>query len=268
MCLNPYHNVKLGILCPCNRCIECRIQHSVEWAYRVSLEASLYEHNCMVTLTYSDANLPERASLRVSDLQKFIKRVRKHFKNSKIRYFACGEYGEKYLRPHYHVIFFGLDFSDKYFFCYDKKGTSLFRSLDLEKLWKFGFSSITDVCFDVAKYVAIYLQKPPVDGRHRAFLVMSRRPGIGAKVVSSRMLLSDKIYLNGKYIKIPCYFLKILSDIGYDVEVQVLKKRRLENAVYIRNYKVLTDPDDLERFRKIKKYEKIFGISLDKYFSI
>ena len=35
----------------------------------------------------------------------FIKRLRARV-GAPIRYFACGEYGDKFSRPHYHVIFF------------------------------------------------------------------------------------------------------------------------------------------------------------------
>lgn len=64
-----------------------------------------------ITLTYADRNLrpsldgiPE---LRKRDMQLFIKRLRKKEAN-KIKYYACGEYGEKTQRPHYHIILFNL----------------------------------------------------------------------------------------------------------------------------------------------------------------
>lgn len=47
--------------------------------------------------------------LRKSDLQKFIKRLRfsiaKRY-DAELRYFACGEYGPKHFRPHYHLLLF------------------------------------------------------------------------------------------------------------------------------------------------------------------
>lgn len=48
--------------------------------------------------------------LSKSDLQKFLKRLRKAY-GKKVRYFACGEYGPKTFRPHYHLLFF-FDSSD------------------------------------------------------------------------------------------------------------------------------------------------------------
>lgn len=51
--------------------------------------------------------------LSKSALQLFIKRFRITYErkgfNTKIRYFACGEYGPKTYRPHYHIIFFFND---------------------------------------------------------------------------------------------------------------------------------------------------------------
>ncbi|MHA1575006.1 MAG: rolling circle replication-associated protein [Alphaproteobacteria bacterium] len=49
------------------------------------------------------------------ELKKFIKKIRNQ--NNKLRYFNVGEYGNKYGRPHYHCILFGIGSSfknDKY----------------------------------------------------------------------------------------------------------------------------------------------------------
>ena len=43
------------------------------------------------------------------DLQKYIKRVRKHADKkfgAKVRYYACGEYGPVHYRPHWHILFY------------------------------------------------------------------------------------------------------------------------------------------------------------------
>ena len=77
---------------------------------RMIHELESFDCAVFVTLTYDDEHLPENASLVVSDLQKYIKRVRKECDKigKRIRYFACGEYGDRYGRPHYHAIIFGL----------------------------------------------------------------------------------------------------------------------------------------------------------------
>ena len=50
----------------------------------------------------------------------------------------------KNMRPHYHVIFFGLGRKDKKV---------------LDESWGFGFTYFRPLCFEVALYVAAYVQK-------------------------------------------------------------------------------------------------------------
>ena len=98
-----------GLEVPCGKCMACRQQKRKEWSMRVLHESTEYRNECFTTLTYSDDNLPENGSLVKRDLQLFFKRLRKALPPSqKIRYFACGEYGDTYFRPHYHTILFNL----------------------------------------------------------------------------------------------------------------------------------------------------------------
>lgn len=278
MCLRPVYLRLQGISVPCGKCFECRVSKAREWSYRIVLESRLYKENCMVTLTYNDEHLPKDMSVNRRDLQLFLKRLRKSIFPKKIRVFYCGEYGAKRLRPHYHVIIFGYSFADRYFFKNDKKGTPLYRSPSLEKLWSvvdgydeygkekrssIGFSSVIDVSQEVAKYVSLYLQKPPIDGRHRPFVGMSNRPGIAYAAIRDSLIVSDKLYLDGHYIKLPRYFLNVLERDGFDLTA--LKDRRKTNAALAR-FDFLSDPAlwYRERNNKIKKIEKVFGRRLDK----
>lgn len=157
-------------------------------------EASLYERNCFVTLTYDVPSEPEGGFLLASDLQKFFKRLRKRVYGSSgasflfdsrfpIRYFACGEYGSIRGRPHYHALIFNLSFGDGL-----RCGTDLFQSDTLSSLWPFGLSTFGAVTAKSAQYVAGYSLKsqrvPPVsewgEVPPRPFLRMSRKPCIGA----------------------------------------------------------------------------------------
>ena len=97
---------------PCGQCIGCRLERSRQWAVRCIHEAQLHKDNCFITLTYNDEHLPSPPSLSVRDFQLFMKRLRKRFGKG-IRFFHCGEYGEKYGRPHYHACLFGFDFPDR-----------------------------------------------------------------------------------------------------------------------------------------------------------
>lgn len=229
MCLSPVFVRKQWQYVPCGKCIECAIQKSNEWAYRVALENRLHLQSCMITLTYNEDNLAT-PSLERRDVQLFLKRLREKIEPVKIRYFGCGEYGSLKGRKHWHIIIFGYDFDDKYYFCTDNKGTRLYRSPTLEKLWTFGFSSIGQVTFDTAKYCAIYMQKKNFeDGRKNPFVFMSLRPGIGADSVTTDWLLTDKIYVQGKYIKIPRYFLQVLER-KYNIDLDWLRRQRIERG--------------------------------------
>jgi len=96
---------------PCGTCIGCREQRAQHWALRCKLESLEHKHTCVTTLTYDDAHLPP--TLQRRDLQLWLKRLRKLSKNQ-VKFYACGEYGEQYGRPHYHVILFGLKYDTSY----------------------------------------------------------------------------------------------------------------------------------------------------------
>jgi len=266
---------------PCGNCIGCRLEYARTWAVRCTHEASLYDNNCFVTLTYDDEHLPNNCSVSKREFQLFMKRLRKRYPNDRIRYYGCGEYGKnvdfKYGagrlgRPHYHLCIFGFDFEDKKIFEYGKikesrrgmrvkRGEStLYRSKELEKVWTKGFSSVGEVTFESAGYVARYCTKKitgerplTIDGKRyqtaseyygekeREFALMSRRPGVGnswVKKYISDVYPKDFFTLNGKKLQPPKYYDKIYQRICADnndkfstwEDWEILKKRRKENA--------------------------------------
>lgn len=91
---------------PCGTCLGCREQQAATWAVRLRHETRSHSHSTFLTLTYDDENLPD--GLDKTHLQRFWKRLRKTTPN-KLKYFACGEYGDKTKRPHYHAAVFNLD---------------------------------------------------------------------------------------------------------------------------------------------------------------
>lgn len=91
---------------PCSRCIGCRMAQARAWAVRCKLELQVHDAACWVTLTYDEAHVPP--TLHKGHLQKWLKRVRAHYDDRRVRFFACGEYGERFGRPHYHSIIFGV----------------------------------------------------------------------------------------------------------------------------------------------------------------
>lgn len=194
-----FHDLPVSV--PCGQCIGCRLERSRQWAVRCMHEASLYSSNCFITLTFSDDYLCPSGSLCKADFQKFMKRLRKRFGKG-VRYFHCGEYGEKFSRPHHHACLFNFDFPDKELWSV-RSGVRLYRSAILEELWPFGYSSIGDVTFESAAYVARYCLKTKTGylkdslkwyaGRQPEYVTMSRRPGIAREWFES---FSKDVYPN------------------------------------------------------------------------
>lgn len=162
------------LLLPCGSCVGCQISRAREWAIRCSLELQLHPVASFVTLTYSDRYVPP--TLSKSDLSLFTRYLRR--KVGRFRFFGCGEYGERFQRPHYHAILFGTD---------DREA--------VERSWGKGFATLEPVTPARMSYVAGYCAKKLGFHRPRGeeidystgevyvhqppFLQMSRRPGIG-----------------------------------------------------------------------------------------
>lgn len=177
----------------CGQCIGCRLERSRRWAMRCMHEASLYDANSFVTLTYADEHLPAGRSLCYRDFQLFLKRLRMRYSRlarfhsgSQIKtrrvflpfkFYMCGEYGGTnpdtkeidggIYRPHYHALLFGIDFPDKVpvrYLCRSK----LYTSAILSSLWPLGESNIGAVNFESAAYVARYCLKKMTGDRSDA----------------------------------------------------------------------------------------------------
>lgn len=154
---------------PCGRCDGCKYDYCRDWSTRAEMEFCATRRGCFVTLTYDAAHLPSNGSLVFRDLQLFFKRLRKA--GVSFRYFACGEYGEKFFRPHYHACIFGYDFPDRIFWS-TRKGRAVYKSALLERTWSLGISEVMDFVPQAAAYVAGYVLKK--QGRRLDFF---RLPG-------------------------------------------------------------------------------------------
>lgn len=161
MCVHPIRlkqHLELGLTTPCGFCIECRAKYARGWAIRCMHEASLYDANCFLTLTYDDGHVPLHGSLDRRAFPLFMKRLRKEFSHEKMRYYHCGEYGDRSGRPHYHALVFGFDFPDKTQWSV-RNGFPVWRSCRLEALWPFGYAELGSVTFASAAYAARYVMK-------------------------------------------------------------------------------------------------------------
>lgn len=199
---------------PCGQCVGCRVRRSREWAMRCTHEAQMHARNCFVTLTYCPQKLPSDGSLRVEDFQKFCKRLRKRV--GRFRYFHCGEYGDENLRPHYHALLFGVDFSfDRSLLKAGKY--KLYTSPTLDSAWKLGFATIGECTYESAAYVSRYVMKKVTgDGakahygnRKPEYITMSRRPGIGSewlKKFGSEVYPLDEVVIEGRRFRPPRYY--------------------------------------------------------------
>lgn len=226
--------VDLPMTVPCGQCIGCRLSRSKQWAVRCMHEASFYDRNCFITLTYNDDNLPKDGSLKLSHFQNFMKRLRKDA-GVGVRFYHCGEYGPKHGRPHYHAILFNFDFSDKDYL-FSSQGEKIYRSAALEKLWPYGFSSIGDVTYESAAYVARYIMKKVVGkgaedyyrGRKPEYTTMSRRPGIGKAWFTEfyeDVFPDDFVIVNGRKQSVPRYY-DSLYEHTYPSDFESVKLRR------------------------------------------
>lgn len=201
------------ITVPCGQCQSCRLEKSRQWAMRIMHEASLYERNTFLTLTYRDDALPENYSLRLDDHQKFLKRLRKKHSGRLIRFYHCGEYGDTTHRPHYHTILFNMDFEDKKFLKKTETKNDLYISAELDEIWGHGDCYIGDVTFESAAYCGRYVmkkltgaRKSEYGSREPEYSTMSRRPGIGAPWLSkwkTDVYPNDFCVFNGRRVRVP-----------------------------------------------------------------
>lgn len=186
---------------PCGKCILCREKKASEWSFRALCEnqSSLTEP-LFVTLTYDNEHKPH-CGIRKEDIQNFMKRLRRNLDKLKIehdiRYFACGEYGKKTHRPHYHLILWNfprdkfhtltacLHFVEKAWRApvvdrlkrprYNKDGSPITRQI--------GFAYCLPCQKGAISYVMKYMRKDCVipEGCNKTFFLSSRKNGgIGA----------------------------------------------------------------------------------------
>lgn len=243
------------------------MEYTKQWATRCVHEAQYHARSCFVTLTYSDQNLPAYGQLHKEHLQKFLRSLRK--RGFKLRYFACGEYGDQYDRPHYHALLFGVWPADAYE--WRSKGKyKYFRSPTFELAWPHGFVEFSDVSRKNCEYVAGYIRKKRTksstdywdryertahDGAlyylEPEFSLMSKKPGIGERWIADHWketYTHDSIILDGREWPVPEYYDKWLKKNRPGVWESVLECRK----AYILSEDTTTD----EKLRQLKNKEK------------
>lgn len=238
------------ITVPCGRCIGCRLERSRQWATRISQEASLYDDNCFITLTYDDDHLPHGNTLVKRDLQLFFKRLRKSV-DHQVRYYACGEYGPSTKRPHYHACIFNHDFGEKELHS-DNGDYRIYTSRELEKLWTNGYSTVGDLTWESAAYAARYcvdkINGEAAEEHYKyvdfygeihdlepEFASMSLKPGIGSNWFGkyhADCYPKDFITVRGRPCRIPKFYDQQLEKIDHELynEIKLSRRKKLNPA--------------------------------------
>lgn len=246
----------------CGMCIGCKADHARDWSIRCYHESQMHQESCFVTLTYAPELLPANGSLDKRDLQLFWKSLREKV-NTKIRYFACGEYGTKKGRPHYHAVIFGWRPGDKKLVGKSEKGNPQYESQILTKSWQYGFSPWTEFDPSCARYVAHYTadklksfakETPDPETGLKPYEVMDRdgqiwklqpefqtqslKPGVGYSWFEKNyreVFPLDSVVMDGKEYPPPRAYYKWLKTLDPDLYVKVNKRRKekAQSAEYL-----------------------------------
>jgi hypothetical protein len=245
-CLAPYKGVFR-----CGSCLPCKIKRINTWSVRLMHELASFDgKGVFVTLTYKE--LYEGQSVEKKELQDFFKLLRYHLKGRKIKYFSCGEYGERYQRPHYHAIIFGLD---------------IFDSELITEVWQkkptHGFVKVGTVTPASCKYVVGYINKwSKVDlpvNLNKPFQLISQGFGKDYALEHSDFIHKHLAILkDGKEVPIPRYYRKKL-DISFNADEYPVLAQRLSDKIrdrwsdldYLQNCLFNFNPRFLSRFIRV-----------------
>ncbi len=231
-CLSPINlkdKEKGRINVPCGICLVCKAKRRNDWSFRLWQEYLTTSSAYFVTMTYDQEALPEAVDTSTGELlptldkihcQLYIKRLRKKqssyckkhkIKEPQIRYYLCGEYGEKTKRPHYHMILFNMlpELKEK-----------------IHTLWDLGHVHIGTCNAKTIAYTTKYVmkeQKSPAYWLQPTFSLMSKNPPLGAMYLEKNTTYHENSQStlvrnsSGKNQRLPPFFKrKIFSE--FDIE--------------------------------------------------
>lgn len=276
-----------GLLVACGKCLMCRIARRREWAMRLTHELDYHENAIFLTLTYDDDNLPwkiktqltedekntdiptlylsDYPTLKKTDLQLFIKRLRQNLKRAKderiIKYFACGEYGDLTQRPHYHAIIFGLN-----------PQCSIDRDYIIQA-WKYcdwNVKQIIDNAFgfveaDSITYVSKYINKEysgkkseeEYKNKNRESIFSLKSQGIGKQFAldNKKYLYRQELTFKGVPVTIPRYYIELL-DLPQEERLQKSYENEREKIKALTGYDMTLSELKNKDYSKYKEYCK------------
>lgn len=260
-CISPWK--KDGYTLPCGKCYECKQRRVSGWSFRLLKEAERSSSAFFLTLTYDNDHVPmsqnQFMTLVKRDLQLFFKKLRRTIStrfsvcpkgivyDRRLKYYACGEYGGKTFRPHYHIILFNCpletligrrmaEAANRGFILLDGK-----REFNHES-WDKGHITIGQVTAASVGYTLKYVCKPgkvPIhkrDDRLKEFSLMSKK--MGSNYLSEKMVrwhhndITNRYYVplfDGKKIAMPRYYKdKIFSSPQRKYVAIQIQKREFE----------------------------------------
>lgn len=254
MCSNPWYDDNIVDLngeklpIPCGHCFCCRLDFQKTAIDRMFCAWCSHEVSAFVTFTYDDEHLVFNKgfcnpTLVKDDVHRYLDKIRHQLKGVDFEYYLCGEYGDQFNRPHYHAVFFGLDYQlHEKFFC---------------DSWKKGSVKVLPVSPASFRYVAKYLTNPVSKefndshyydfGLIPPFRKMSR--GLGLSQYFKHLdELNQKgyFYLRGKRISVNRYYFNKLLHYS---DVLILSREK----------------DINDNRRRLSQEAKSFNLSLDEY---
>lgn len=281
MCVSPIYLKDKKVSVPCSSCYRCKQRKAQQWAFRLKMEFKRSYNARFVTLTYDDQHLPmdnnNIGTLYKPDLQAYFKTLRKNQErrlkslwkqdqqyeikdielamNSKIKYYAVGEYGGRTQRPHYHIILFNAIWKDQIEHAWQKKKKD------------YGHVHIGEVTEASIAYVLKYVEKSRIipffegDTREKEFSVMSKKLGDNYITTSRKKYHKenlDRSYVQteeGIKIAMPRYYKeKIYTKVQRQKVAKIYtkqnqeKQEKLDYETINRNAKI-----EIENFRKATK---------------
>lgn len=263
---------------PCGRCYNCRKNRQNQWFVRMKEETKHSRATFFITLTYNDDNVCKALDIMESsydfehdcwnqpqvyrdvlnpvDVTLFFKRFRKELDKKygiKVRYFLCGEYGPKTLRPHYHAVIW----------CSKPISRYIFTEI-LTRAWSLGFVVVSKVTearmYYVTKYITYKYELPPFYKIYPCFIRCSK--GIGKGYLTPSKIEYHRTILFGYENSINGYY--YLAEDGFKFPLPRYYKDRIysnEQKKKIRLYFAYEAAKrlqqlQLEYYKAIKEYER------------
>lgn len=294
-----YEVTEKKIPVPCGKCTECRKRRASHWSFRLRKEGEVSTSSFFVTLTLAEEHMTYSPkgyrTIQKKHLQDFLKRLRQHeerqqtryrkyiadklqgkkpnpfhrpprgwiYNTNKTTYYAVGEYGGRFKRPHYHAIIFNTNVE------------SILRA------WQLGTVHIGDVSGASIGYTLKYISKgrkagiQEGDDRVGEFSLMSK--GLGKNYITEKSKkwhtsdLTGRVYctVEGKKLSMPRYYKqKIyhesqLKAIAWHNKNEEIKRREQElkelekNPNYLHNKQQAKEASERALQKKQKQNDKL-----------